>query len=90
MEKIKNDQERLMRYSQISSKDRTLMLAGTAALSKRAMSPFEKLKQTRGIATSKRVPDNFEVKNALAQKEYKKSGYRYEQPQEYKFRDTDP
>lgn len=40
--------------------------------------------------TSKRVADNFEVKNALAQKEYKKSGFRYEQPKEHTFRDTDP
>lgn len=79
-----------MRYSQISTKDRTLQLAGSAALSRREMSPFEKLRQTRGIASLKRVPDNFEVKNFLAQKEYPKSGFRYEQPIEHKFRETDP
>lgn len=90
LEKAKADEERLMRYSMMSSRERTLRLAGTAALSERKFSPFEKLRQTRGIVTSKRVPDNFEVKNSLAQTEYPKSGFRYEQPQTHKFRDTDP
>ena len=43
------------------------MLAGTQSLGKREMSPLSKLKQTRGIATVKRVDDNFEVRNKLAQ-----------------------
>jgi hypothetical protein len=67
-----------MRISQVTNKDRSsLKLAGTAALKTREMSPLSKLKQTRGIASTKRVSDNFEVRNALAQKEYPKSGYRY-------------
>jgi hypothetical protein len=90
VEKIRADAERVDRYRYIANKDRTLMLAGTQSLNKRPVSPFSKLKETRGIVTSKRVADNFEVRNAMAQKEYSKSGYRYEQPQEYKFRDTDP
>ena len=54
------------------------------------MSPLSKLRQTRGLITLKRVPDNFEVKNEQAKKEYKKLGYIYEQPQEPVFRVTDP
>jgi hypothetical protein len=42
------------------------MLAGSAALAKRTVSPLSKLKETRGIVTMKRVPDNFEVRNSLA------------------------
>jgi hypothetical protein len=49
----------------MQNKDRTLMLAGTLALSKRTGSPLSKLKETRGIISVKRVPDCFEVKNAL-------------------------
>jgi len=45
------------------------------SLSKREMSPLSKLKQTRGLVTLKRVPDNFEVKNAQAKIEYKKLGF---------------
>lgn len=60
------DNERMMRYTQLAGKDRTLMLAGTQALNKREMSPHSKLRQTRGIATTKRVADNYEVRNSLA------------------------
>jgi len=45
------------------------------SLSKRSMSPLSKLRQTRGFVTLKTVPDNFEVKNAQAKKEYKKLGF---------------
>jgi len=50
----------------ITKPDRTLSLAGTSSLLQREMSPLSRLKLTRGIATTKRVPDNFEVKVALA------------------------
>jgi hypothetical protein len=49
----------------MQNKDRTLLLAGTLALSKRTSSPLSKLKETRGMVTIKRVPDCFEVKNSL-------------------------
>lgn len=65
------------------------MLAGTESMRYREMSPLSKLKQTRGIASTKRVPDCYEVRNSLAQKEYPKSGYQYSQPQTHIFRDTD-
>ena len=61
----------------MQNKDKTLQLAATMSLSKRAMSPLSKLRQTRGLVTLKRVPDNFEVRNAEANKEYKKSGFQY-------------
>jgi hypothetical protein len=38
----------------------------------------------------KKVPDNFEVRNEHAKKEYKKLGFQYEQPLEPVFRNTDP
>ena len=60
------------------------------SLSKRVMSPLSKLRQTRGLITLKKVPDNFEVKNAAAKQEYKKLGFQYQQPQEHVFRNTDP
>lgn len=60
------------------------------SLSKREMSPLSKLRQKRGLITLKTVPDNFEVRNADAKKEYAKSGFHYEQPQEHIFRNTDP
>jgi hypothetical protein len=50
-------------------------LAGTESLKKREMSPLSKLRQTRGLITLKRVPDNFEVRNEQAKKEYKKLGF---------------
>lgn len=53
------------------------------------MSPLSRLKLTRGIATTKRVPDNFEVKVALAQAEYPER-LKFEMPQQYVFRDTNP
>ena len=55
-----------MRLSTMQNKDRTLQLAATMSLSKRVMSPLSKLRQTRGLITLKKVPDNFEVKNAAA------------------------
>ena len=55
-----------MRLTAMQNKDKTLQLAATMSLSKRAMSPLSKLRQTRGLVTLKRVPDNFEVKNAEA------------------------
>ena len=33
------------------------------------MSPLSKLAETRGFITMKRVPDNFEIKNAFAQRQ---------------------
>lgn len=39
------------------------------------MSPLSKLRETRGLITTKRVPDNFEVRNFLAQKEYPNLGF---------------
>jgi hypothetical protein len=56
----------MMRLSAMQNKDRTLQLAATMSLSKRVMSPLSKLRQTRGLITLKKVPDNFEVKNAAA------------------------
>jgi hypothetical protein len=47
------------------------------AISKRPLSPISKLQETRGTITIKRVPDNFEVKNAHAKAEYPKSGFSY-------------
>jgi hypothetical protein len=74
----------------MQNKDRTLMLAGTLALSKRTGSPLSKLKETRGIISVKRVPDCFEVKNALVQKELPKTEYEFKnlQPHEFKNYDT--
>jgi hypothetical protein len=40
--------------------------------------------------TVKRVPDNFEVKQALATKEYPNSGFKFEMPKPHVFRNTDP
>lgn len=65
------------------------MLAGTQSLGKREMSPLSKLKQTRGIATTKRVDDNFEIRNKLAQKEYKTQSA-WKSHKDHVFRDTDP
>lgn len=56
----------MRRLSQLVNKDRTLQLAATAALTQRKMSPISKLRETRGLVTIKRVPDNFEVRNAQA------------------------
>ena len=66
-----------MRFTAMQNKDKSLQLAATMSLSKREMSPLSKLRQTRGLVTLKRVPDNFEVKNELAKKEYKKIGFKY-------------
>ena len=48
------------RLTDLQSKDRSLMLAGTMALKKRTASPLSKLRQTRGQVTLKTVPDLYE------------------------------
>ena len=68
---------RCEKLSTIAGRERNLQLAGTMALQKRAMSPESKLRQTRGFVTKKRLEDNFEVKNALAQKEEPLTNYSY-------------
>ena len=78
-----------MKLSTLAGKERTLQLAGTMALKNRKMSPIEKLRQTRGMVTIKRVPDVFETKNALAQ-DLKKKGIReYSPPKDPEFRNFD-
>ena len=59
-------EERSKKLSTLAGKERTLQLAGTMALKKRAMSPISKLRETRGMVTIKRVPDCTETKIALA------------------------
>ena len=59
------------------------------ALSKRKMSPIEKLRQTRGMVTIKRVPDVFETKNALAQELAGKGIPEYEAPKDPEFKNYD-
>ena len=71
-------QTRAMKLTGLQNKDRSLQLAGSMALKKRAMSPLSKLRETRGQVTLKIVPDLFEQKRVEAQKEYPKAGYRYE------------
>ena len=51
---------RQMKLTGLQNKDRSLQLAGTMALKKRAMSPLSKLRETRGQVTLKTVPDIFE------------------------------
>jgi hypothetical protein len=41
------------------------------------------------MVTTKRVPDNYEVKNSLAQKEYPKMGYKFKEHKTHVFRPTD-
>ena len=65
------------------------MLAVTGAISaKRRLSPLQKLQETRGMISVKRVPDNFEVKNSLAQVEYHNAG-KYVNPKTHVFSATD-
>ena len=64
-------EKRLARLQDLQGKDRTLMLAATMALQNCAMTPLEKLQETRGMVTLK-------------------AGYKYEQPKETIFRNTDP
>jgi hypothetical protein len=59
------------------------------ALSKRPCSPLSKLKETRGIVTVKRVPDCFERKNELVQKEMPKSTYEFKNMQPHDFKNYD-
>lgn len=54
------------------------------------MSPLAKLRETRGIATVKRVLDNDEIKAALAKREYPISGFKFKKHEEPVFRNTDP
>ena len=82
--------ERLRRLSAVATQDRTLQLAATQALTRRTLSPLSKLRETRGLVTLKRVADNFEVKQALAAKEYPNSGFKFAMPKPHVFRDTDP
>ena len=79
-----------MRLSGMQNKDRTLLLAGTMALAKRESSPLSKLRETRGMISVKRVPDCFEVKNSLVQKELPKSEFEFKRsaPHEFKNYDT--
>lgn len=81
---------RLMRLTSMQNKERTLLLAGTMALTKRQCSPMSKLRETRGMITIKRVPDCNEFKNELVQKELPKSEYEYknQMPHEFKNYDT--
>lgn len=83
-------EKRLARLQDLQGKDRTLMLAATMALQNCAMTPLEKLQETRGMVTLKVTQDNFERKRDSAKKEYPKAGYKYEQPKETIFRNTDP
>lgn len=69
--------ERRDRFESLQNKEKTLLLAGTMALSMRPCSPLSKLKETRGIVTVKRVQDCFERKNALVQEEMPKSTYEF-------------
>ena len=66
------------------------MLAGTMALQNCAMTPLEKLRETRGMITLKTGPENFERRRDDAKREYPKSEYKYSQPQPFVFRETDP
>lgn len=60
------------------------------ALKSRKMSPISKLRETRGIVTIKRVPDVFETKQDLANKEQlKHTTPEYKQPKDYEFKNYD-
>jgi hypothetical protein len=50
----------------MSTKDRSLRLAGTIALNMRQMSPQSKIRERKGFVTATRVPDNFDYKNDKA------------------------
>jgi hypothetical protein len=86
-ERIRED--RAFKLSTLAGKERTLQLAGTMALKNRKMSPIEKLRQTRGMVTIKRVPDVFETKNALAHDLKTKGIPEYEALKDYEFRNFD-
>ena len=78
-----------MKLSTMAGKQRTLQHAGTMALKNRKMSPLSKLRETRGMVTVKRVPDLHEQKNALAQREEKKTTYEFKQPVDHQFKNYD-
>ena len=82
---------RLRRLSQIQTTDRTtLQLAATASLAKRVLSPLSKLRETRGLVTLKRCPDNNDVKITRAHHEYPLEDFKYQPPKEYEFRKVKP
>jgi hypothetical protein len=74
----------------MQEKTRTLQLAGTMALKGRKMSPLSKIRETRGFVTKKRVNDVLEQKAMHAGAEYNRLGFKYEQPLDHVFRDTNP
>lgn len=82
--------ERSNKLATLAGKERTLQLAGTMSLVNRKMDPIDKLRETRGIVTIKRVPDVFESKNMLAQK-LSKQGMRgeYSPPKKPEFKNYD-
>lgn len=92
-EKINFDARRTDRHFRLSGmqdKARTLQLAGTMALKGRKMSPLSKIRETRGFVTKKRVNDVLEQKAMHAGAEYNRLGFKYEQPMDHIFRDTNP
>jgi len=83
-------EERVTKLGSLAGKERTLQLAGTMALKTRKMSPLQKLRETRGIVTIKRVPDVIETKVALAQKEQKRQPRpEYQAPKDPEFKNYD-
>ena len=71
----------------MTAKDHATQLCVSAAIqTKRKMSPLAKLRETRGLVTVKRPPDNFELKSFKAKSDY--NSVPYIVPQPYLFRDT--
>lgn len=82
---------RIRRLSEIQNADRTaLKLAATASLAKRVLSPLSKLRETRGLVTLKRCPDNNDVKISHAHHEYPLADFKYQPAKEYEFRTVNP
>ena len=83
-------EQRNTKLSTLAGKERTLQLAGTMSLKTRKMSPFSKLRETRGIVTTKRVPDVTETKIALSNNEQRiKARPEYEAPKDPEFKNYD-
>ena len=83
-------EERQLKLSKLSGKERTLQLAGTMSLKNRAYSPLGKLRQTRGFVTIKRVQDIDEQKAAHAIKRAKNNERgEFSPPKEYQFKNYD-
>ena len=83
-------EQRNTKLSTLAGKERTLQLAGTMSLKSRKMSPFSKLRETRGIVTTKRVPDVAETKIALSKNEQRiKARPEYEAPKDPEFKNYD-